>query len=145
MRDRDDRPVGSLAAGVPWTATVRVLAATFLLVRPDLAGRGSGLGEAATVRALLRALGAREAALGLGTLRAWRRHEGVRRWVAVQSVVNAADSAVFLLAVRRGDLPRAVGRGHAAFAFTGAVVEAMTWWQLHRAGSRPSTGPDRER
>jgi hypothetical protein len=125
-----DRPDGSLAAGVPWVSSVRIVLAAAMLARPGPVARGSGVGAGAPGEALVRALAARELVLGIGTLRAYRRRSGLAHWVAAQGLVDAADAALFLWATQRGLLPRPAGYGQAAFALSGAVVEGATWWQL---------------
>lgn len=71
---------------------------------------------------LARALGGRDLALGLGTLRAIWRHEPLGGWVAAAGLADAGDVAATL--GRFGSLPR-VGRWAVLLAAAGGAAAAV--------------------
>ena|ERR1700736_3758388 len=77
----------ALAAG-------RVLVGASLCVAPNLAAQWAGE-DARTpgARVIIRALGARDAALGLGTLAVLHDPPQLRRWLVASSACDAADFA----------------------------------------------------
>jgi hypothetical protein len=79
-----------------------------------------------------RLLGAREIAIGLGTLVAWRRGQSTAFWVAAQAISDASDTLAFAAAAMTGRVTRARGWGMAAFAASGAISEALTARALDR-------------
>ncbi len=90
---------------------VRVLAATrvglgtLFLLAPSFVARawvGEGAGEP-TAKALARALGARDAALGLGALLALEHGESTRGWLEAAALADAGDAIATL--ATWGDLP----------------------------------------
>ena len=105
------------------TAALRCGIGAVALVAPGLA-LAPWIGPVAdqpTPRLLARALGARDLALGLGTLEAWRRQTPVQGWVMAGALADAGDVAVTL--GRFGSLPR-LGRWMVLAAAAGAVVAA---------------------
>lgn len=98
MDDRTKTAVRTLALG-------RLAIGAGLLVLPGLFGRawigsaGSGRG----VKALLRALGARDAVIAIGTLIALDDNRPVAHWLWFGAAVDAADAAASLLAA--GSIP----------------------------------------
>jgi hypothetical protein len=93
------------------------LAAPTLMTRPWI---GDGA-ESADARLLARTMGARDLALGLGTLRALGGDPaGARPWVALAGMADAVDATVTLLAFRR--LPRLTRWGILASTLGAAVV-----------------------
>ncbi len=87
--------VRSLAAG-------RVAVGTALLVAPALAARSWAGPEAArpATKVFLRALGIRDLALGLGTLRALGRGEDPVPWARYGAAADGVDAAATLLGYR---------------------------------------------
>ena len=81
-------------------ASHRVAIGAALLVAPGAAGR-RWLGDIAgdrRAKVLLRGLGARDLALGLGTYRALDRGEPVRPWVTMSMVGDLSDAVGSVLA-----------------------------------------------
>jgi hypothetical protein len=94
--------VRALAAG-------RVAVGAALTVAPGLTGR-TWIGPVARqreVKVVVRAMGGRDLAMGLGTLQALERGGDVRSWVVLSAACDAVDTAATLLAIRRLG-PRAV-------------------------------------
>jgi len=92
-------------------SALRVTIGATLLVAPGAAGR-RWIGEPARdprVKAVLRGLGARDLALGLGALRALDQGAPARGWVQLAAVGDLADAASGLLAARRLGPVRALG------------------------------------
>ncbi len=89
-------------------ALLRVAVGTGLLVVPRLTARGWVGGKVLAqpgAAALARGMGARDLALGLGTLLAIEQGKGVRNWVEAGALSDLGDTVATLLAWRR--LPRA--------------------------------------
>jgi hypothetical protein len=84
----------TLAAG-------RVAIGTAFVVAPSMAAQWVG-GDARTMgaRVIIRALGARDAALGLGTLASANDPAQLRRWLVASSACDAADFAATLAGPR---------------------------------------------
>lgn len=121
---------------VPALGLTRVVIGTGLLVSPVGLARGLGI-DAETARRvgwMARMAGAREVALGLGTLQAWRRDEPLDGWVAGQAISDGVDAVAFAVTAARGDVGPARGWGLAAFAASGAVSEAVMAARLRRSG-----------
>ena len=57
---------------------------------------------------MIRAMGVRDLAIGLGTARALRTGEAVRPWVLLSALCDGVDLAATVLAVRRIGLRRAL-------------------------------------
>lgn len=73
-----------------------------LAAAPGLAGR-AWIGPVARqpkVKVMVRAVGGRDLALGLGTLQALERGGDVRSWVVLSAACDAVDAAATLLAIR---------------------------------------------
>jgi hypothetical protein len=84
----------TLAAG-------RVVAGAALLATPDLAAQWAGDdARSPGARLITRGLGARDAALGLGTLAAAGDPAQLRRWLLASTVCDAADFAATLAGPR---------------------------------------------
>lgn len=80
---------------------------------------------------LVRAIGARDIALGLGGLAALRRGETARRWFEAAALADASDVACTILALRRDPVIGRAGFLIAAVAGLGANLQASR--QLARA------------
>jgi hypothetical protein len=81
-------------------AAARVVAGTALLLAPGKVGGrwiGAHINERTTMM-FVRAMGARDLALGLGTLRALERDEAPRNWVAASAFADAADVVATVIA-----------------------------------------------
>jgi len=105
------------------TAGLRCGIGVLALVAPGVA-LGPWIGPARdhpATRLVARALGARDLALGLGTLLALRHDAPVRGWVEAGGLADAGDVAVTL--TRFGSLPRP-GRWIVLIAASGGVAAA---------------------
>jgi hypothetical protein len=102
-------------------AAGRVLIGAALLASPDLAAQWAG-DDARTPggRLVTRALGARDAALGAGTLLSSTDPERLRVWLAVSGAVDAADFAATLAG------PRTPGRKPVLAIAAAAAVTCVT-------------------
>lgn len=118
----------------PALGLTRVVIGIGLLASPVGLARGLGIEEPTARRVgwMARVAGARELALGLGTLQAWRRGDPLDGWVAGQALSDAVDALAFTVTAARGDVGAARGFGLAAFAASGAVSEALAVRALRR-------------
>jgi hypothetical protein len=116
------RIVGFGRDGVRALAAVRVGIGAAMLARPELLPRTLGVdaGTAARVSWLVRMLGAREVALGAGTLAAARRGDA-RDWILAEAVSDAVDALAFAGAAERGHANPVYGALFAATAATSAA------------------------
>lgn len=99
-------------------ATLRVGIGAVLLLAPGAAGRrwiGEPAGDA-RVKAVIRGLGARDLALGLGALRALDRGEPAHAWVQLAAVGDATDAVAAVAAARRLGPLRTLGTAVSAGA-----------------------------
>jgi hypothetical protein len=107
-------------------------------VAPNLVAR-PWIGEAADsngARLLARAMGGRDLALGLGTLRGLAQSDQTGRpWVALSGLADGIDALVTLMAFR--SLPRRSRWGIAALTIGAAAVSV-------RAASALDSEPDRD-
>jgi hypothetical protein len=120
---------------IPALGVTRIVIGAGLLISPVGLARGLGI-DAVTARRvgwMARIAGARELAIGLGTLRAWRRDEPVTGWVAAQAISDGVDAVAFAVTAARGDVGPARGWGLALFAASGAVSEALLATRLTAA------------
>lgn len=108
-----------------------------LIIGPAGLGKALGLSEADAKAAgwLARLAGAREIAIGLGTLDAWRSGKSVDGWVAAQGISDASDAIAFATVALQGKVSPVRGWGMSLFALSGAVSEGLTAVALRR-GSR---------
>ncbi|MDQ3569307.1 MAG: hypothetical protein M3396_01535 [Actinomycetota bacterium] len=105
-------------------AAARVaLGAGFVVAPSVLQGWIGEVARRPGTKVLARAFGARDAALGLGTLMALREGAPVRRWLRLAAAADAADALASLLGVRQ--LPPRRSLSAAAAAAAGAA--AGTW------------------
>ncbi|MBF6329912.1 hypothetical protein [Nocardia transvalensis] len=80
----------------------RVLIGTSMFAAPALvAGSWTGEADTATVRLPMRALGLRDAVIGIGTLWSLRRRQPVRHWFVLGVAVELVDASVTLNKRRR--------------------------------------------
>jgi uncharacterized PurR-regulated membrane protein YhhQ (DUF165 family) len=96
---------------------------TTVLARPTAMPKLLGVDATSAARLdwVVRMFGARDAALGLGA--GWAALTGgpVRPWLVAQAIGDGTDAAVFALAARTGQLPRARAAALAAFALSGVL------------------------
>lgn len=124
------------AAVVPALGLTRVVIGTGLLINPSGLGKALGVSDPNQTASVGRLLGAREIAIGLGTLVSWRRGHSTAAWVAAQAVSDASDTVAFAAAALAGRVTPLRGWGMAAFAASGAISEALTATALLREESR---------
>ncbi len=125
-------PVLSRAAAglssVEGVAVARAAVGSALLVRPRLLAQSLGVDSAANARMswAVQMLGAREVALGLGTLAALRggAGRGLRLWLMAGLLADATDAVVVWAAVGRGRLSRGSGTVLVAVAGAAAALQA---------------------
>ena len=116
----------------------RVGAGAVLLVRPQLLPRTVGIDSATAARSswLVQMLGAREVALGLGTLHELRRGDdrASRLWLSAGLLSDATDALVLAAAVRRGRLSRLPGLAAVALALSSVAVQGHAVFRSDPAG-----------
>lgn len=122
---------------VPALGLTRIVIGTGLLFNPAGLGRALGATDPDQTAPLGRLLGAREIAIGLGTLVAWRRRASTSTWVAAHAISDASDTVAFAAAAIAGRVSPVRGWGMAAFAASGAVSEALTAAALMREEGNP--------
>lgn len=112
---------------------VRCVLGTAMLVRPALLARVLGVDEATTRRTgwVTQMVGAREVALGVGTLAAVRSCGPLAPWFGAQAAADAGDALAIGLALRRQDVHR-IGALVVAFAIGGTATDLVAM----RAGAR---------
>jgi hypothetical protein len=100
----------------------RIAIGVVSLLVPGVAGRAmmGASGDSRGARLLLRVVGARDVALGVGVLAALDRDAGVRGWLRASAVVDALDAAGSLLA--RNHLRPTVFPAAAGAATGGALL-----------------------
>lgn len=123
------------AAVFPALGITRVVIGAALIASPAGLARGLGIDAetAGRVAWLGRIAGARELAVGLGTLQAWRRGDRLDGWIAAQAISDGVDAVAFGVTAARGDVGPVRGWGLSLFAASGAVSEALTVLALRRA------------
>ena len=117
---------------VPALGLTRIVIGAGLLINPAGIGRALGATDPEQTAPVGRLLGAREIAIGLGTLVAWRRGQCTAPWVAAQAISDGSDTVAFAAAAIAGRVSPARGWGMAAFAASGAISEALTAVALAR-------------
>jgi len=122
---------------VPALGITRLAIGAGLIIGPAGLGKALGLSEADAKAAgwLARLAGAREIAIGLGTLDAWRSGKSVDGWVAAQGISDASDAIAFATVALQGRVSPVRGWGMSLFALSGAISEGLTAVALRR-GSR---------
>jgi hypothetical protein len=105
----------------------RIAVGAVSLLAPGLVGRAmiGAAGESGGMCLLLRVVGARDLALGLGVLVALDRDAPVRGWLRASAVVDGLDAAGILLArhhLRPTVFPAAVGAATAGALLSGWVA-----------------------
>jgi hypothetical protein len=114
-------------------AAGRVGAGVAMLARPRTLPASLGVDSATAARVswITRMLGAREVALGAGTLLALRRgepaRESARDWILGCALSDAVDAAVFAGAVARGHARVVPGSAFALVAGASAVAGGRAW------------------
>lgn len=119
---------------VPALGITRLVIGAGMIVNPAGLGKALGMAEDEAKRAgwIARLAGAREIAIGLGTLDAWRVGRPVDGWVAAQGISDASDAIAFAVVAIEGKVSPARGWGMSAFALSGAISEALTAVALRR-------------
>ena len=119
----------NLAVGL---AGGRIAIGAVSLLAPGLVGRAmlGADGDSGGIRLLLRAVGGRDLALGVGVLAALDRGSSVRGWLRASAVVDGLDAAGSVLARRR--LRPTVFPAAAAAATGGAVLSGWLAGQLNK-------------
>ena len=113
MREQAQIAVRAIAAG-------RVIVGVALCVAPDLAAPWAGDdARSPGAHMIIRAMGARDAALGVGTLASIRDRSALRRWLLTSSACDAVDFATTLAG------PRSRGRTAVLGAAAGALVAGL--------------------
>jgi hypothetical protein len=114
--DLPRRPLHLLSAG-------RTAVGLSMLASPSLMPRTMGVDSTTASRLtwMTRMVGAREVAVGAGTLLALRRGRDVEEWTLASLLCDGADAAAFGLAVAKGDVRKVTGVGVVASAL-GAVA-----------------------
>ena len=122
---------------VPALGITRLAIGAGLIIGPAGLGKALGLSADDAKRAgwLARLAGAREIAIGLGTLDAWRSGKSVDGWVAAQGISDASDAIAFATVALQGKVSPVRGWGMSLFALSGAISEGLTAAALRR-GSR---------
>jgi len=112
----------------------RIVIGAGLVFAPDGLARSLGIDPDAAqqTRWLSRLTGAREIAIGVGAIRAWRRNEDPSGWILAQAVSDGTDVVAFVVAAASGKVSYARGIGMALFAASGAVSEALTFIALEK-------------
>jgi hypothetical protein len=120
----------TLAGGL---AASRLVFGALNLVRPASA-QLTWIGRAARkpgTQVMIRSQGARDLALGLGTLWALREGRDAHAWMVAQVITDGADGVATWIA--REDLPRVPGRAALAAAVASTAVAAVAAAGLRRA------------
>jgi hypothetical protein len=120
---------------LPLLSAGRAAVGTSMLARPTMLAKSAGVDSTTAARLswLTRMLGARELALGAGTLLALRRGRNVEEWALAQAFSDAVDAAAFGGAVARGNVRRVTGTAIAAVALAGAATGVTAWLDLRDA------------
>jgi hypothetical protein len=118
-------------------AAGRVGVGAAMLARPRTLPATLGVDSATAARVswITRMLGAREVALGAGTLLALRRGESARDWLLGCALSDAVDAAAFAGAVARGHARVVPGSAFALVAGASAAVGGRAW--LDGGGPHP--------
>lgn len=111
---------------LPALGLTRVVIGAGLLIKPTGLARTLGASDPRQADPVGRLLGARELAIGIGTLVAWRRGHATAGWIAAQAISDASDTVAFAAAAASGRVSPQRGWGMAAFAASGAISEALT-------------------
>ncbi|HEV2891214.1 MAG TPA: hypothetical protein VGX28_12635 [Frankiaceae bacterium] len=114
------RPLHLLSAG-------RGAAGVAMLARPALLPRALGVDSTTASRLtwMTRMVGARELAVGAGTLLALRRGRHVEEWALAALLCDGVDAAAFGTAVAKGDVRQVPGAVLVLTAASGVALAAM--------------------
>jgi hypothetical protein len=102
---------------------MRLSAGVLVLTRPDLLALVLGVDRVTAARTawLAQLVGARELALGLGTLDAARRGSGAIPWLTAQALTDIGDAAAYLAAAKRRQVRIPVAVAFAALSVGAAA------------------------
>lgn len=122
---------------IPAMGLTRIVIGVALVIDPSALGRALGVADPQRSAPLGRLLAARELAIGIGTLLAWRRGRDEELWLTAQAISDGSDTIAFAAATLAGRVPPGRGWAMAAFAASGVIGES--WAALvHARGARPS-------
>lgn len=98
-----------------------------MMANPSRLGRVLGVDEATSRRTgwVAAMVGAREIALGVGSLAALRGRAGLAPWFAAQAIADGGDALAIALAVRQDRVHRGVGALVVAFAISGTAADLV--------------------
>lgn len=110
----------------------RIGAGAGMLVRPELLAKSVGVDSATAARIswVTRMVGARDVALGAGTLLAARRGRHLGEWALAQAFSDAVDAVAFAGAVARGHARPLQGGAIVAVAASSAATGLAAWREL---------------
>ncbi len=128
-RTSTPRPSTVLAAATPARLAVgRTGAGVVMLARPRLVPQTMGVDSASAAKTgwVMQMLGAREVALGLGTLAALRSRDSraARTWVQVGVLCDGIDALAIGTAIARGRVSKAIG-GAVVLTSIGATLAGL--------------------
>jgi len=123
----DQKPIPNLV--YPILGGVRIAIGLGLIASPTGLARGLGVDAptAQRVRWITRIAGAREIAVGVGTIRAWHRSEPLDGWILAQAISDGSDAVAFTAAALNHEVGAVRGLSLAAFALSGAVSEGWMY------------------
>jgi hypothetical protein len=129
------------AASPSVLGAIRVTIGTTMLARPMLLPRPLGVDRitAGRISWLVRMVGARDFALGVGTLAA-RRRGGLLVWLGLAACCDAVDAVALGRATRRGDVGPVMGALATATAVGGVALSAVAITD-ELARTAAATGP----
>ncbi|HEX8003010.1 MAG TPA: hypothetical protein VF519_09990 [Mycobacteriales bacterium] len=121
--------------GLPMLSAGRAAVGVAMLARPTMLPKSVGVDSTTAARLtwLTRMFGARELALGAGTLLALRRGRDVEEWALAQLLSDAVDAAAFAGAVAHGDVRRVQGGAVALMAVAGVATGVGALRELRTA------------
>jgi hypothetical protein len=127
-------PSAALRTSVALLGALRLGFSGWAAARPRQVASGVGVSDEQVEAAVpyVRALAARELALAVGALVAFRRGRPGTFWVASMAASDLFDAVVYELLAELGTLDRARARRSALLALSGAVPEAATAVALGR-------------
>lgn len=118
--------------GLQLLSASRTAVGVAMLARPTLLPKSVGVDSTTAERLawMTRMVGAREVALGAGTLLALRRGRDVEEWALAQVLSDAVDSLAFGTAAARGHVRPVHGALIAAVAASATATGVAAWLDL---------------
>lgn len=113
--------------GLPVLSATRAAMGVSMLARPELLAKALGADSTTAARLswLTRMVGAREVALGAGTLLALRRGKDAEEWAYAQLLSDAADALAVGAALARGHVRAVPGAAVVAAAASGVATGVL--------------------